>query len=335
MENMQVVRWGILGCGNIARKFVQAVEAVEGAVVQAAASRNLGKAQQFAQDWNIPLAYGGYEKLWEKGNVDAVYIATPHNTHFIYTRQALLAGMPVLCEKPFTVTAAEAWELYHIAQEKQVFCMEAMWTRMLPAMRRMQEMVRRGDIGQVRRVAAQYCFSGKFDPSSRLYHPGLAGGALLDVGVYPLAAAAMIWGSRPQHVQAACLKGKTGVDEMTMMQLEYEKGSAYLSCGISMHFPALLRVEGTEGSLEVPQFYSGESITITHKDGSQETEYLPFRKNGFEYEIEEAGKAICRGDWQSSLMPLEESVRMMELLDEVRCQCGIVYPFEVDKNNKA
>ncbi len=331
---MQVVRWGILGCGNIARKFVQAVETVEGAVVQAAASRSLEKAQKFAHDWNIPLAYGGYEKLWETGSVDAVYIATPHNTHFTYARQALLAGMPVLCEKPFTVTAAEAWELRRIAQEKHVFCMEAMWTRMLPVMRRMQEMVRRGDIGQVQRVAAQYCFSGAFDPSSRLYHPGLAGGALLDVGVYPLAAAAMIWGSSPQFVQAACIKGETGVDEMTIMQLKYKAGSAYLSCGISMRFPALLRVEGTEGTLEVPRFYSGEHLTVTHKDDSQETVYLPFRKNGFEYEIEEAGRALCQGDWQSSLMPLDESARMMELLDEVRRQCGIVYPFEVDKSGK-
>lgn len=138
---MQQVRWGILGCGNIARKFVAAVDAVDAATVTAAASRNEEKARQFAKAWNIPLAFGSYEALLQSGAVDAVYIATPHSAHFELARQALLADVPVLCEKAFTANAAQAKELFRIAQERRVFCMEAMWTRFLPVMQKMQQVI--------------------------------------------------------------------------------------------------------------------------------------------------------------------------------------------------
>ncbi len=324
---MQQVRWGILGCGNIARKFVQAVDTVEQATVTAAASRSIEKAQKFAQKWDIPLAFGSYDELLYSGKVDAVYIATPHNTHFELARQALLADVPVLCEKPFTVCAVQAKELLQIAQQRKVFCMEAMWTRFLPVMSKLQELIGQGKIGEVQRVAAQYCFAGEFDPASRLWAPELAGGALLDVGVYPLTLAAMVLGSKPNRIQAACLKCETGVDETTVVRLDYGQATAHLSCGISMQFPAMAVIEGTKGKIQIPQFYAAEHMEIMYNNGTTETIELPFDKNGFEYEIEEVVHNLRAKQWQSALLPLEESVRVMELLDEIRRQCAITYPF--------
>ncbi len=324
---MQQVRWGILGCGNIARKFVAAVDAVDAATVTAAASRNEEKARQFAKAWNIPMAFGSYEALLQSGAVDAVYVATPHSTHFELARQALLADVPVLCEKAFTVNAEQAKELFRIARERRVFCMEAMWTRFLPVMQKMQQVIRQGTIGKVRRIAAQYCFSGRFDPESRLWAPELAGGALLDVGVYPLAVTAMVLGSKPERISAVCLKCETGVDEMTAMRLDYGEATAYLSCGISQRLPAMAVIEGTKGRIEIPRFYAAEHMKIFGEDGDCETVERPLRKNGFEYEVEEVLCALRKGAWQSELLPLEESIRIMEILDEVRRQIGVVYPF--------
>lgn len=207
------IRWGILAPGSIAHKFVRGLELLEDAKVVAVGSRSIGRAETFAQQYGIAKAYGSYEELASDPDIDIVYVATPHSAHKECALLCLKAGKAVLCEKPFTVNTKEAEEVIQYARESKLFLMEAMWIRYLPVIIKVREWLYKGVIGEVKMLKADFGFRIEWNPEGRLLNPALAGGALLDAGIYPVSFASMVFGKQPVEIKSMSYIGTTGVDE--------------------------------------------------------------------------------------------------------------------------
>lgn len=322
------LRWGILGTGAIARSFAGDLAFAPGHAVEAVGSRSAEKAADFAQKL-FCRQHGSYEALCADPRVDIIYVATPHNFHHTHALLALAHGKPVLVEKPFTVNAAQAREVLTAARSTGLFCMEAMWTRFLPATRQMLAWIAEGCIGEVRQIAADFGFRTNFDPHSRLFAPALGGGALLDVGVYTASYACAVAGRAPDHVAAAATLGPSGVDENTALLLAWTNGpSATLTCALNTQTPNKAVICGTEGRIEVPWFWRAHEATLIRKDQPARTEALPPLGKGFAHEAIEVARCLQAGLAESPLMPLDETLSIMECLDEARRQIGLRYPCE-------
>jgi len=318
---MKPIRWGIIGCGGIASKFANSIKVVDTGELVACASRAPGRAEQFANSHRVPRAYDRYEALVASSEVDAVYIATTHNFHLENMLLALEAGKAVLCEKPLAVSAEEAKEAVALARQKGLFLMEGMWTRFLPAMRRVRSWLDEGAIGEPRSLRADFCIHKDRDPENRLFNPDLAGGALLDAGVYPISMASFVMGAQPEKVAALAHIGDTGVDELTGAVFKYAGGRlALLSCAVSSGSANRLEIVGSKGRIEVPSLFIRATEAILHpNNGDPIREKRPYKPmEGFRYEIEAANEAIGAGRAEHPIMPLEESVAVMETMDRVR-----------------
>jgi predicted dehydrogenase len=325
----RAVRWGIIGPGGIAKAFATGLKAVPGASLAAVASRDAAKAQAFAKEFDAERVLAGYEALAADVGVDAVYIATPHPMHRAHAALCLEAGKAVLCEKPITVNAAEAEQLIAIAQRRRVFLMEAMWTRFLPAMAQVREWLRSGAIGEPRMVSADFGFRCGGEPSSRLMDPALAGGGLLDVGVYTLAFASMVFGGAPSTVRALAHLGATGVDEQNAMACAWPGGRlAVLTSAVRTNTPQEARIQGTAGSIHVPSFWRARAATLSRDGKPPETVEPPFVGNGYNYQAVEVARCLEQGLIESPLMTHAESLAIQRAMDEARRQFGLVYPFE-------
>lgn len=326
---MKLIRWGIIATGEVAKNMVQALNSCNDAEVVAVASRTQARADTFGQQWKIPTCYGSYEALVENPNVDVVYIATPHNLHYENMLMSLRAGKHVLCEKAFTLNAKQAEECISLARQKQLFLMEAMWMRFFPAMSQVRDWLQQGLLGRVRLVQADFCFNLPYDPNHRLYNLELAGGALLDLGIYPLSFATMVLGF-PQRVISHAHIGQTGIDELDTILLGYDKAaSASLSCSMRVYKPREAFIVGTEGYIKVHNiFFRPDGLTL-HLNGQepQVTEYT-LDGNGYIYEVEEVHNCLRTGKTESSLMPLDDTLSLMELMDDLRSDWGLVYPDE-------
>jgi predicted dehydrogenase len=289
-------------------------------------SRHLDTAEAFAAKHGIPRAYGSWAELAADPDVDVVYVATPHSAHHPATHLCLSAGKPVLCEKPFTLDRASAADIVETARERGLFLMEAMWTRTLPAIRRMREVVADGAIGEVTAVYADFAISGPFPPTHRVRARELGGGALLDLGVYPVAFAHMFLGV-PRRISALAKLTPEGVDENTAMVFEYDSGAlATLHCGIVNDGPVSATVVGTRGRIVVPEsFFNTTGFTLV-RDGQAEQVMLPRRGNGLGYEAEEVMACLAAGRTESDLVPLSTTLEVMGILDEVRAKIGVAYP---------
>ncbi len=321
-------RWAVLGPGNIANTFAQALAAWPDATLAAVGSRDLGRAQAFAQQYGAPRAYGSYEKLAEDDGIDAVYIATPHPKHCEHALLCLERGKPVLVEKPFAINAAQARRMAEAARANGVFLMEAMWTRFLPAMDRVRQWVAQGRIGEPRMLQADFSFRAGADPRSRLLNPALGGGALLDVGIYVLELATMFFGAHPASVHADAHIGDTGVDEQTAITLRYADGAlAALTCAVRTQGTQTATLFGTQGRIELGQFWKAQSLRLLAGDEVVEENH-PMMVNGFEYEIREAMDCITAGQAESPRMALAESVAVLEIMDGIRASLGLRYPME-------
>jgi predicted dehydrogenase len=319
------VGWGILGAGRIAGKFATDAKLVPDARLVAVGSRSDEKAADFAAKNGVERAYGSYAELVADPDVDAIYVATPHPMHCEHTVLALDAGKAVLCEKPFAVTAREARLMIERARQRKLFLMEAMWTRFNPITVQVRRWLAEGRIGEPRMVTIDFGFRAAWNPESRLLNPALAGGALLDVGVYVLAYASMIFG-RPAQIQAAAHIGETGVDEQTAMVLRYAGGQlASLTCAVRTSTPQGARIDGTEGVIEIPAFWHATTARLIRP---KEDPVEAAGAHGFQYEIAEATARIAAGQLESPLMPLDETLAIAETMDEVRKQIGLRYPFE-------
>lgn len=315
--------------GRIAEKFATGLQEVPGAALVAVGSRTRERASEFAARFKVDRSYGAYEALAGDPGVDVVYIATPHPAHHAAARLCLEAGKAVLCEKPFTLNAREAVDLVELARRRNVFLMEAMWTRFLPVMVRTREWLARKAIGEPRLVTADFGYRAVLDPESRIFNPVLGGGALLDVGIYPLAFASMVFGGAPLTISGLAHIGTTGVDEQSAMVLAYEGGAmAVLTCAVRTATAHEARIQGTDGSIQIPDFWHGFRATLAVDGKAPETVSLPLEGNGYNYEAVEVGRCLRAGLKESPVMPLSETVTLMRIMDELRRQWGLVYPQE-------
>jgi predicted dehydrogenase len=317
------VQWGILGTGGIARTFTEDLLLL-GHEVRAVGSRAGRTAEAFAGQHGIARAYGSYAELAADDKIDVVYVATTHNVHLSAARTCLEAGRAVLVEKPFTTTAADAAELVALARERNLFAMEAMWTRFNPLVARVRELVADGAIGEVKAVYADFSENVPFDASHRLFAPELAGGALLDLGIYPVSFAWMLLGA-PDTVQAVTTAAPTGVDANTGILFGYGSGAvALLHCGFLAKTPQSATVTGTAGWIEVAgPFWHPDTMTL-HRDGAEpETYTLDVPGHGYTYQAEEVARCIEAGLTESPVMPLDETVAILGALDTIAARLQV------------
>ncbi len=321
------VRWGVVGTGGIASAFVADLRLVEGAEAVAVGSRAQQSADRFAAEHSLGRAHPTYEALVTDDEVDVVYVATPHPGHHAAALMAIEAGKAVLVEKPFTMDAAEAESLVTAARDRGVFLMEAMWARFVPWAVRLRELLADGTLGDVREVIADHGQWFPLDASHRLFAPELGGGALLDLGVYPVSFASMVLGT-PSRVTAVSDPAFTGVDATTSMLMQYAGGAhAVLTATLSAAGPTTAAVVGTDARVLVDgPFYTPGGFTLTRRDGTSERFDQPVEGRGMWCEAAEVVRCLREGRLESDVMPLDETVAIMATMDEVRRQIGLTYP---------
>ncbi len=325
----QPIRWGIIGTGGIAATFAGDLKLLPDAQVVAVGSRSQESADRFGERFGIPRRYPTYEQLAADPEVDAVYVSTPHPLHDPNALIAIRAGKAVLVEKPFTLNAKEARELVSEARARGTFLMEAMWTRHLPHIVALREILNQGRIGAVRSVMADHGQWFTRDAAHRLFNPDLGGGALLDLGVYPISFASMILGT-PSKVTAVSDQAFTGVDAQTGILLQYEGGQqAVLFTSLETRTPNWACVNGTEARIEIDGvFYAPSRFRIVSRDGGVEQFDFPHEGHGLRHQAATVGRCLRDGRTESDAMPLDESIAIMETMDEIRRQIGLVYPSE-------
>lgn len=329
MDQLRTVKWGIMGPGGISGNFASELKHAPGAELVAVGGRSKEKAEAFAAKYGVPRAYGSCEELAGDPEVEIVYIGTLHPIHKENALTLLRAGKSILCEKPFTINAAEAREIVALAREKGLFAMEAMWTRYLPVVRQAREWLRGGAIGEVKLLKAEFGFDAGWNPEGRLLNREMGGGTLLDAGIYPVSFASMVFGQRPSRIQSTARIGETGVDEQFSLLFDYE-GRAVAS----LHGSVLLGMNndawiyGTKGKIHIPNFLAAKEATL-FTNGEEPVTVRDDREFvGHAYQAVEAMNCLSEGRKESADMPLDESVTLMETLDEIRGQWGLTYPGE-------
>ncbi len=318
----------IMGAGGIANAMARTVNSMEGMNLYAIASRSHEKALKFAAEYNIEKAYGSYEEMAEDENIDLVYIATPHSHHFEHAKLCLTHGRNVLCEKAFTVNAAQAEELFKIAKDNNAFITEAFWTRYMPSMKIIKDVLESGAIGKPMMLTANQGASILDVP--RIVEPELAGGALLDSTVYPINFAVLMFGWDFEKYDASATFYKTGVDMINSISLCYPDGRmAVINASIASSIDSRVIISGTEGRLVIEGTNNPVSIKLYGKYGDfKENIKIPKQITGYEYEVEACADAIKAGKHECEEMPHEETIRVMKFMDEIRAGWGFKYPFE-------
>jgi predicted dehydrogenase len=326
---IDTIRWGILGTGWIANQFAQGLAQLPDAELVAVGSRTSESARRFAEQHNVSHWHDSYRALAADASVDVIYVATPNPWHREHTLLCLEAGKPVLCEKPFALNAGEAEEMIRIAREKKLFLMEAMWSRFFPLMGKVRALLSEGAIGEVQMLVADLCIRFEFDPSDRRYAPGLGGGALLDLGVYPLAFASMIMGA-PTRIEALAHLGETGVDEQAGIVLGYDQGrvsTLYTSIRVDSPVEAILL--GTRGQIRIHDWWIHPDKLTLSVDGEETTTIeMPYAGNGYQFEAAEVMACLRAGKLESDLLPLDETLSIVETMDAIRARWGLRYPGE-------
>ena len=338
---MNHFNWGLVGPGGIAQRFAEAVAGLPGVSIAAVHGRNPDRARAFAQRWAgpdqpAPRVEADLDSLLADPDIDAVYVATPHSGHAEIVRACLLAGKPVLCEKPLAPTLAQAADLVALAGQRQVFLMEALWTRFLPVYRPVAEWIQRGAIGRVQAIQSSFCFHLPYTPETRHFNPALAGGALLDIGIYNLAmsrwALETDLGACPEltGLQAVGQLAPTGLDRRVAATLAFEGGAvAQFVCAFDGSADNGLHLFGERGSISLPSGFWCATEAVLRQHGAADVHLsAPFRINGFEGEIEEAMRCVRAGLGASPVMPLHETLALASGLDALRAVVGVRYPFE-------
>ncbi len=322
--------WGIIGLGRIAHKFAFELHQTGLGQIQAVASRDNSKAESFAKEYNIPNAYGSYEDFLNRAQVQAVYIAVPHHLHAEYTQKCLERGIPVLCEKPFTINYKELEALVVLARQKKVFLMEAMWARFMPHIQWIKQLVDQNELGNILHMKAEFCFKGKerglTQGVERLLKNELGGGALLDIGIYPLFLSYLLLGI-PVKIQSQA-NIISDIDENCMMLCHYESGAtAYLESSITWESVGLAVIYFEKGTITIPARWHESNQVIFQRTGeAAETKSWHYPSRGFYYEMKEVQDCINAGKTESDLMPLHYSLDIMKMMDQIRGQIGLKYP---------
>lgn len=325
---MNKFNMAIIGAGNIATQMAKAINGLDDVNAYAIASRDLTKAQKFAEEYKFDKAYGTYEELVKDEKIDLVYIATPHSEHYAHAKLCIEHGKPVLVEKAFTANARQAKEIIELAKEKGVFLTEAIWTRYMPGRRMIQDIIASGKIGKVDSLEAD--FSIPICNVPRMNDPALAGGALLDLGMYTLTFASMFLGDDIISTESRCIKYRTGVDATDFIELTYRDGKqAFLRTSMVSGSKNEGKINGTDGYIEVFNLNSLEKINIYDSDGQlKETLIPPKIVNGYEYEVMACKQAIGEGKLECDMMPHSETLLIMEQMDKLRRKWDVKYPFE-------
>lgn len=326
---MKTIQWGIIGCGGIANLFARSLKGLADGNLLAGASRTPGRADEFAKTHTMEQTYTEYDALLANPDIDVVYVATTHNFHYENVKQCLESGKHVLCEKPFTITAAQTQALIDLAREKNCFLMEAMWTRFLPAIIKLQKLLAEGMIGDVQAVRADFCAGGNnFSKDHRMRNKALAGGALLDLGVYPITFADIVFDAAPVRLQSSAFIGDTEVDDRSFYQLDYPDGCyAQLSSSFTHVAPNDAFVFGTKGYIRVPKFWMTQGLEIHLFEEEPEILSLPYGDGEhFKFEIDHAMKCINEGKLESDIHPLSKTKSIMQTMDTLRMQWGLEYP---------
>jgi len=322
----RTINWGIIGPGKIADRFASSFKSIPDAQLYAVASRDLERSRSFAKLYDIQKSYGSYDALANDPDVDVVYIATPHAYHREQTLLCVHNKKAVLCEKPLTLNHNDALEMIEAAKKNNVFFMEAMWSRFFPTTIKTLKLIQEGAIGEVKYLRADFGFkSPTKDPKSRLFDLALGGGALLDVGVYPLFLALLILG-KPDAIRSFATLADTGADETTNAIFHYKDGAiANILSSIVVDTPKDAEIIGTKGIITInTPWHKASSVTL--KIDENETRFdFPYEGTGFEYQIQEVMRCLQHNKKESDLMPFELSLMMAEVSDEIRRQCNINY----------
>lgn len=325
------IRWGILGTGAIAAAFATALRQVTDATLFAVGSRSQTSADDFAQTHDVGRAFASYAELAADPDVDVVYIASPHTAHFEHTMLCLGAGKHVLCEKPFALNSTQTEQMVALAKRNGLFLMEAMWMRFIPLIIELRRRVDAGEIGQVRMIQADFGFRAPRNPHSRLFNPELAGGALLDLGIYPLAFSALLLGA-PTEITSLANIGTTGVDEQSAYVLKHEGGElSVLASALRTQTSMSAWVYGTDGRIHLPkQFWRAKEMVLYRNEMEPESIHLPYTGNGYQFEAQEVVDCLRDGKTESEIMPLRDSESLMGTMDTIRRQWGLTYPNETE-----
>lgn len=321
---MNSFRWGLIGPGRIANQFANALKADFVGELYAVASRDIKRAETFANTYHATRSYDNYQDLIADKNVDAIYIATPHNFHYEQVKQCLLAKKSVLCEKPLTVTFKQATELTELAKQQNVFLMEAMWSLYLPIYQQVNEWIKAGKIGDITLVQSNFGIAMPRNESDRWLNPELAGGATLDLGVYCVATAQWFIGSYPEKIQASGLIGSTGVDELAMANLSYpNQKHAQINCTLLSWTDNSIYINGTKGRIKIHDMFWAATTASLITGNTTETVTLEHAVNGFEYEIAEAERCIKAGKIESDVVSHQVTRQNMHIMETILEQIAV------------
>jgi predicted dehydrogenase len=361
-EHMKIIHWGILGTGAAAHQFAQGLRSIPTAKLLAVGSRQLATAQSFSQQWSVSRCYSSYEELVADKDVDIVYIATPNVLHKEHCLLGLEAGKAVLCEKPFTLNAKEAKVVIDLAREKQLFCMEAMWMRFIPLIQRVKQLLADGIIGDIKILTADFGVRIPFNEQDRHFNPQLGGGALLDLGIYPISLAFYLLGA-PSQVVSQVSWSQSQVDEQSAIIFRYANGPlANLFSSFVTQTPQEAVIMGTTGQLRIhtpiyrpsqfsiqhlPPLTSPSAVTTNWKSTLKQIplvrrsynylsrlvhrakkQTVPYQGNGYQYEAVEAMRCYQAGEYESKIMPLAETLSILETVDAIRTQWQLQYSTE-------
>lgn len=331
------MKWGVLATGNIAKKFADTVTKMsnEQEYLVAVGSRRLESAKAFADTYQIRHAYDSYEALCQDPQVEAVYISTPNHLHYENAKLCLESGKHVLCEKPFTTNVQEADELYALAAEKGLFIMEAFWIRFLPLLRELQNIITSGSIGELKHVRCEYGFIAKGARKDRKFDSALGGGALLDIGIYNLGFVHMVMNQTPVHFTSNVHINEYGTDDLSSILLEYPEGkTASVTTSIGINMPREAVIYGTKGSVWLPDYQHAQMMRVRPYEGEETEISMPFDINGFEYQIREVSRCVAAGRNTSDVLRKEDSLLVLQLMDEIRTSWGMKFSFETDSSQK-
>lgn len=326
-----MIKIGVIGAGNIAHRFSEAVQLGKtGASLEAIASRDISKAKSYQKKYKYHKAYGDYQSLYEDKDIDLIYVATPHAFHYEQMMEILDYGKHLICEKSFTLNANQAKAVFKKAKEKKLFVMEAMWTRFLPVIQEVVRVVNQGIIGKVKYLEANFSIKADVDINHRLRNPKLGGGALLDLGIYPLTFAKLILGRPSKQSIDFTLDPITGVDLCENIRLDYDDAYADLKASMIESQPMIATIYGESGRILVDEFFQTQkALVYNQEDQIIKVINHPFEVNGFEYEIKSAVDSIEKGMYESPMMPHSETLDILEMMDMLRDKMDVQYPMEM------
>lgn len=323
-----MISWGIIGTGNIANQFAEDFKYVKKGKLAGVASRTKIKADKFAKKYGIENSYASYEAMLKDPTIDIVYIGTPHTFHKEHTMLALNHDKHVLCEKPFAVNKNEVDEMIQLAKKKNLFLMEAMWMVFQPVFKQVQKWIGQGKIGKIKTIKAEFGFQPPYDLDSRLYNINLAGGTLLDTGIYPLTLALYLFDKDPSDMQAMASIGESKVDEQLSVNLKFDEDQmAMLSTTFMSEFKDDAFIYGEKGYIHIPNFWYSKVATLV-----TDSERIAYENTkpifGYANEVEHVNASLLAGKTESSIVSFERSKQVMKNMDLIREQIGLKYPFE-------